>query len=163
MRVELPTESRAYHVAGTPCACVPDDESAAGPDRGGAVRGVSLILVVDDDQSIRQATQALLRSAGYQVQTFASAQSLLESDALGETACLLLDVCMPGIDGLELQRRLNADGVQVPIIFITAHDNAAVRRQAIEGGALKLLHKPFAAAELLATIQTAMGGRDVTH
>jgi CheY-like chemotaxis protein len=142
---------------------MPEDESAAGSYRGRAVREVSLIFIVDDDESIREATKTLLRSAGYQVQTFASAESLLELGALGETECLILDVRMPGIDGLELQRRLNAEGVHVPIIFITAHDDAAVRRRAIEGGAINLLHKPFAAAELLATVQTAVRGGNLSH
>jgi CheY-like chemotaxis protein len=142
---------------------MPEDESAAGSYGGRAVREVSLILIVDDDESIREATKTLLRSAGYQAQTFASAESLLESGALGETECLILDVRMPGIDGLELQRRLNAEGVHVPIIFITAHDDAAVRRRAIAGGAINLLHKPFAAAELLATVQTAVRGGNLSH
>ena len=142
---------------------MPEDESPRGSHVRQRVREVNLILIVDDDESIREATKTLLRSAGYQVQTFAAAESLLESDALGETGCLILDVRMPGIDGLELQRRLTAEGVHVPTIFITAHDDAAVRRQAIEGGAISLLHKPFAAAELLETVKTAMEGRNLSH
>jgi CheY-like chemotaxis protein len=142
---------------------MPEDESAAGSYGGRAVREVSLILIVDDDESIREATKTLLRSAGYQVQTFASAERVLESGALEETECLILDVRMPGMDGLELQRRLNAEGVDVPVIFITAHDDAAVRRRAIEGGAINLLYKPFAAAELLETVQASARGRNMSH
>lgn len=119
---------------------------------------VTLISIVDDDESVREATQTLLRSVGYRVRTFVSAENLLDSDALAETECLILDVRMPGIDGLELQRRLNEGGSRVPIIFITAHDDGPLRQRAVEAGAVDLLQKPFDAGQLLATLQIA-GGR----
>lgn len=137
----------------------PEEQSAPGPRGLAAVREASQISVVDDDESVRDAAKALLRSAGYQVQTFASAESLLNSDALGETECLILDVRMPGIDGLELQRRLNAEGFRVPIIFISAHNDGPLRRHVIEAGAVDLLNKPFAASTLLATVEIALGTR----
>jgi FixJ family two-component response regulator len=120
-----------------------------------------MISIVDDDESVREATKTLLRSVGYQVLTFASAENLLNSGALGETECLILDVRMPGIDGLELQRRLNAKGSRVPIIFITAHGDDPLRRRVIEEGAVDLLDKPFAASSLLATVEIALGGHRV--
>jgi FixJ family two-component response regulator len=121
----------------------------------------SLISVVDDDESIRAAMKTLLRSAGYHVETFASAEDLLHSGAIHKTECLILDVRMPGMDGLELQRRLQADGVRVPVIFITAHDDGRLRRRALEVGAVELLHKPFEAAALLATLQAAVGRHEL--
>ena len=116
-----------------------------------------MISIVDDDESIRAASKTLLRSAGYQVQTFASADDFLSSGALGLTECMILDVRMPGIDGLELQRRLCDAGFRVPIVFITAHDDGTLRQRVIKAGAVDLLHKPFGANALLASVQTALG------
>lgn len=130
----------------------PGEQPAAVSNAQATVRQIS---IVDDDESVREATKTLLRSVGYRVQTFASAESLLNSGALGETECLILDVRMPGIDGLELQRRLNTEGFRVPIIFITAHDDGPLRRRVIEAGAVDMLNKPFAASALLATVDTA--------
>src|SRR5260370_21913281 len=101
------------------------------------------ISIVDDDESIRAATRALLRSVGYEVETFASAELFLESGALQETECLVLDVRMPGIDGLELQRRLNEASSRVPIIFVTAHDDRAHQEKSIEAGAGSILPHPI--------------------
>jgi FixJ family two-component response regulator len=114
------------------------------------------ISIVDDDESIRRATRGLLRSVGYQVETFASAELFLESDALRETDCLVLDVRMPGIDGLELQRRLNAAQSRVPIIFVTAHDDKSHRTTAMDAGAVNFFHKPFEANAFVAAIQAAL-------
>jgi FixJ family two-component response regulator len=114
------------------------------------------ISIVDDDESIRRATRALLRSVGYQVETFASAELFLESDALRETDCLVLDVRMPGIDGLELQRRLNAAQSHIPIIFVTAHDDKSYRTTAMDAGAVNFFHKPFEANAFVAAVQAAL-------
>jgi FixJ family two-component response regulator len=114
------------------------------------------ISIVDDDESIRRATSALLRSVGYQVETFASAELFLESDALRETDCLVLDVRMPGIDGLELQRRLNAAQSHIPIIFVTAHDDKSYRATAMDAGAVNFFHKPFEANAFVAAVQAAL-------
>jgi FixJ family two-component response regulator len=115
------------------------------------------ISIVADDGSIHRATSALLRSVGYQVETFASAESFLESDdALRETDCLVLDVRMPGIDGLELQRRLNAAQSHVPIIFVTAHDDKSYRTTAMDAGAVNFFHTPFEANAFVAAVQAAL-------
>jgi FixJ family two-component response regulator len=115
-----------------------------------------VISIVDDDESIRAATKALLRSVGYEVRTFASAELFLKSGALRETECLVLDIRMPGIDGLELQRRLNEAESLVPIIFVTAHDDATKRRAAIEAGAVDFFRKPFDANAFVAAVEAAL-------
>src|ERR1700692_2905588 len=114
------------------------------------------ISIVDDDESIRSATRGLLRSAGYQVETFASAEVFLESDALRETGCIVVNVWMPGIDGLELQRRLNATQSRVPIIFVTAHDDQSHRTTAMDAGAVNFFRKPFEADAFVAAIRAAL-------
>ena len=121
--------------------------------------GAGVISIVDDDESIRAAAIGLLRSVGYEVETFASADLFLESGALRKTECLILDICMPGIDGLELQRRLNAEACHVPVIFVTAHDDKTNCRKALEAGARAVFHKPFDADELVAAIHEALDGR----
>jgi len=115
-----------------------------------------VISVVDDDESILDSTRQLLRSAGYKVSTFVSAREFLESGSIKKSECLILDVKMPGIDGLELQRRLTDSGAGVPISFISAHDDGSIRRQAIQAGAVDFLNKPFETSALLATIATAI-------
>ena len=122
----------------------------------------NVISIVDDDESIRAATRTLLRSVGYrQVRTFASAELFLNSGALLDTGCLILDVRMPGIDGLELQRRLNAVASRIPIIFVTAHDDSTNRRRAIEAGAVAFLNKPFEANVLVAALREALGSERI--
>ena len=98
----------------------------------------------------------LMRSAGYEVQTFASADDLLNSGSLEETECLILDIQMPGTDGLELQRRLRSDGHRIPIIFITAYGDDLLRQRVINRGALDMLNKPFEAAIILAALEKAL-------
>jgi FixJ family two-component response regulator len=117
-----------------------------------------VISVVDDDESIRDATRTLLRSVGYSVGTFASAEQFLDSDALPKTECLIVDVRMPGISGLELQSRLKSSEAGVPIIFVSAHDDKEYRRQAFEAGAIEFFRKPFEASALVTAIQTALSG-----
>jgi CheY-like chemotaxis protein len=119
-------------------------------------KGPSIISVVDDDESVRDSTRTLLRSAGYQVATFESAERFLDSGDLANTGCVVLDVRMPGMDGLELQRRLNASQADVPVIFLSAHDDARSRRLALDGGALDFLSKPFEAGALVTAVQVAL-------
>jgi FixJ family two-component response regulator len=114
------------------------------------------IVVVDDDRRVRESIQSVAESAGYAPRTFASAEELLESDALDQTRCVIADVRMSGIDGLELQRRIRARRPRLPVIFITAHDDDGVRRQAFEGGAADFLCKPFDGAELLGALSRAL-------
>ena len=119
-----------------------------------------MISVVDDDESIRDATRTLLRSVGYTVGIFTSAEHFLDSGALGQTECLILDVGMSGMTGLDLQRLLKSADSGVPVIFVTAYDDKAKRRQAIEAGAVDFLCKPFEASALVAAVQTALTGRE---
>ena len=118
-----------------------------------------MISIIDDDESIRDATKTLLRSVGYRVATFESAERFLDSGAAGQTECLILDVRMPGMDGLELQRRLNAENCSVPVIFVTAQFERNHRRQAIEAGAIDFFRKPFDASALITTLQGVLEGR----
>ena len=117
-----------------------------------------LIAVVDDDSSLRESTQLLLRSAGYRAEVFASAREFLDSPRIDETACLMLDVRMPGMDGLELQRFLNEAQRQIPIIFITAHATDDAEQRARKAGAVDFLRKPVNEERLLSAIQTALKG-----
>jgi FixJ family two-component response regulator len=118
--------------------------------------GGRLIAVVDDNESIRESLTGLFRSLGFQVKAFGSAELFLASDALKHAECLILDVRMPGMDGLDLQLRLNAIGSRVPIIFISAHDDEARRRQAMARGAVEFFQKPFAVRALVTAVQTAL-------
>jgi CheY-like chemotaxis protein len=138
----------------------PDEyaRDSAVPSAGGVSK---MIAVVDDDESIRDSTKTLLRSSGYQVSTFESAERFLNSDATAQAECVILDVRMPGMDGLELQQRLNASQAGIPIIFVTAHGDARTRRLAMDRGAVDFLFKPFCANELVSAVQTALNRREV--
>ena len=115
-----------------------------------------LIAVVDDDPSVRSATVDLLASVGFACEAFEAAEDYLQSDAAKRTACLILDVRMPGLNGLELQRRLADQGRAVPIIFITSYPNERVRRRAIRAGAICYLSKPYSEEDLLGCIRLAL-------
>jgi FixJ family two-component response regulator len=116
----------------------------------------TLICVVDDDLLVRESTTRLLRSFKFNVKAFSSAEEFLNSDYLTETACLILDVCIPGVSGLELQRHLAMSNSDVPIIFITAHEDENQRKHALEAGAVAFLYKPFYEEALINTISTAL-------
>lgn len=117
----------------------------------------NLIAVIDDDESVRDSVKALLRSAGYRVMTFESAEIFLESEAARGIACVILDVRMPGMGGPELQVRLKEGDARIPIIFITAHDDGPLRERVLRAGAVDVLSKPFAPNALLSTVQVALG------
>jgi FixJ family two-component response regulator len=117
---------------------------------------LSLISVVDDDTSVRESLQCLIRSFGFVVEAFASAEEFLNSDHLPNTRCLILDMRMPGMNGLELQRRLAASHCEVPVIFITAHGDEAARSRALKNGAVDYLLKPFREEALLHAIHAAL-------
>jgi FixJ family two-component response regulator len=108
-----------------------------------------VVATVDDDRRVRESVQSILESAGYDAVGFESGEAFLESGALSEVACVVADVRLPGIDGLELQRRVRRDRPSVPIIFITAHDDDDVRRRALRDGAAAFMVKPFDGGELL--------------
>jgi len=124
---------------------------------------VPVISIVDDDQSMRDATSALVRSIGFAAATFASAEDFLESDHIDDTSCLITDVQMPGLSGVELQSRLIAQGRHMPIIGVTAHPEESIRTQMMEAGAVGFLGKPFNDECLIDCIATALKSRDTQH
>jgi FixJ family two-component response regulator len=115
-----------------------------------------LISVVDDDESVREAIESLLKSVGLRVAVLASAEEFLSSPHLEVTDCLILDVRMPGMNGLEMQRQLRAANSRIPVIFITAHGDEEARAQALAAGAVAFLHKPFSEDALLSAIEMAL-------
>jgi FixJ family two-component response regulator len=116
-----------------------------------------LIAVIDDDASFRLATDRFLRSRGYAVETFSSAADFLRSDRSSETSCVITDVRMPTMGGIELQATVRAQGRSLPFIFMTAFPEPAVRLQALHDGATCFLSKPFDAPTLLNCLETALG------
>ena len=119
-----------------------------------------VISVVDDDDSVRESLQALLRSVGFLVQVFPSAEEFLDSKHLLNTDCLILDVRMPGMSGLGLQGELKARRLEVPIIFMTAHESdEEVRARALRNGAVEYLIKPVSEAVLLNAVDSALGSK----
>ncbi len=115
-----------------------------------------LLSVVDDDESVRESLPDLLREFGFAARAFASAEEFLTSDIVGRTRCLILDVVMPGMTGLALQRELRVRGRNIPVIFITAQKDEAIRDQALKQGAVKFLYKPFSDTALLEALNVAM-------
>ena len=120
----------------------------------------NLISVIDDDESVRRTTTLLIESFGFRAAAFASAKSFLESGQVHETSCLILDVRMPDMNGLELQSELAAAGYDVPVIFITAYDDKDSRGRAMQAGAVAFLDKPFSDEKLLQTVRSALMARD---
>jgi FixJ family two-component response regulator len=119
-----------------------------------------MISIVDDDQAVREATKDLIRSLGYRVSTFSSAEEFLASDRLHDTSCLITDLHMQGLSGLELQSRLLADGHRMPIIFITAFSEETVRACAMEAGAVCFMSKPYSEDRLIDCLDRALKAPD---
>jgi FixJ family two-component response regulator len=119
-----------------------------------------LISIVDDDDSLRNSLNNLMRSVGFGVQGFSSAEAFLKSNQLHDTACLILDVRMPGMSGLDLQRQLMAADCQIPIVFITSHGDDDARSRALAAGAVEFLYKPFREEALLNAIHTALESKE---
>src|SRR6266550_3059002 len=115
-----------------------------------------VVSIVDDDASVRRSTRRLLRSSGFRAEAFASAEEFLESKSAAKTACLILDLRMPAMNGLELQRRLNQNGNPVPIIFLSAHASEEDERSALSAGAVQFLRKPISKEALLNAIRAAL-------
>jgi FixJ family two-component response regulator len=118
--------------------------------------GANMVVVVDDEESVRKALQRLLGAAGLTVSSFASAEDFLKSGQLDSTGCLVADIRMPGMSGLELLAELNRKRLPIPTIFITAHGDENLRMQAMRAGAVKFLPKPVDGAMLVASVQAAL-------
>jgi FixJ family two-component response regulator len=119
-------------------------------------KGTPVVVGVDDDFRLRESLQRLVESAGYTAFLYSSAEELLESEEVAAAHCLITDVRMTGMDGLELQRRVNLLRPKLPIIFISAHYDEEIRQRALHGGARAFLYKPFDAVELLSLVRRAL-------
>lgn len=117
-----------------------------------------LVAIVDDDRSVQIALKDLMESAGLSARSFRSAEEFLQWDQRNQVACLLLDIRMPGMSGLELQARLNIEGSRIPIIFITAQVDATMKKQAMKAGAVEFMSKPFDGELLLEKIRPTVSG-----
>jgi FixJ family two-component response regulator len=122
-----------------------------------------VVFVVDDDASMREALKNLFRSVGLDVETFAAAQDFLTSERSGAPGCLVLDVRLPGLSGLDLQRHLAAANIHIPIVFITGHGDIQMSVRAMKGGAVEFLTKPFRDQDLLEAVQHAVDRDRVTR
>src|SRR5262245_38710553 len=114
------------------------------------------ILLVEDDEGMRLAVERLLVAGGYPVAAFPSAEALLRSDARRDAGCLILDIRLPGLSGLQLRQRLAAEGLNIPVIFMTAHDDPRTREQVHASAPVAYLHKPFEGRELLEAVARAL-------
>jgi FixJ family two-component response regulator len=121
-----------------------------------APRESGLVAIVDDDELMRGALQGLLREAGLPARAFASGEEFLRSGAQHLSSCLIADIRMPGMSGLDLQARLKADQIRIPVIFITAHGDERMRMQALRTGAADFLAKPFDDDALLRSVRAAL-------
>ena len=119
-----------------------------------------MISIVDDDKSIREAAKRLVRSLGFESATFASAEEFLESGRLCDTACLITDVQMSGMSGVDLQSHLRQNGHRTPVIFVTAFPDETTRERALGGGAIGFLSKPFSEDNLIACLDKALERRN---
>jgi FixJ family two-component response regulator len=117
-----------------------------------------LVVIVDDDELVRESLNGLMKAVGFPVLTFASAEEFLNSGKQEHTACLIADIRMPGMSGLDLQAKLNRDNVRIPIIFITAQGDEKMRMQAMRAGAVEFLAKPFDDDALLDSVRVALNG-----
>src|SRR6188472_3919778 len=119
----------------------------------------SLVSIVDDDESVRESLPDMLRQFGFAAAAFSSAEAFLASDVIGRTNCLILDVKMPGMSGPDLQRELSTRGQEIPVVFITASGDNAIRARLLSDGAVECLFKPFSKAALLAALHAALRRR----
>ena len=115
-----------------------------------------VVAAIDDDRRVRESIRSVLESAGYEPEMFGSAEEFLDSGVLTRARCVIADVRLPGIDGIELQRRIRTQHPPPPVILITAHDDDGVREKALQGGAVAFLLKPFDAADLLDHIERSL-------
>ena len=127
-----------------------------GRDQDDTAGKPALVSVIDDDESVRESLPDLLAEFGFEARAFSSAQEYLASDCVNRSRCLILDIAMPGMNGLDLQRELRLRGQKTPVIFITAQADAALRARAFEGGAAGFLLKPFSDTALLESVENAL-------
>jgi len=125
-------------------------------------RDAPIVFVVDDDVSVRESLEALIRCEGWEPETFASAQEFLARPRVGVPSCLVLDVSLPDLNGLDLQNRIAADRTDMPIIFITGHGDVPMTVRAMKAGAVEFLTKPFEDETLLSAIRNAIGRSQTT-
>jgi FixJ family two-component response regulator len=121
-------------------------------------QNLRLVSIVDDDESLRRSVGNLLTSVGFRVETFASAEAFLQSAHRGNTGCVVLDLRMPGMSGLDLLMQLAAIGSRIPVIILTAHSDDEARRRALQAGAVAFLGKPFHGEALLGAVRRALEG-----
>jgi FixJ family two-component response regulator len=127
--------------------------------QGESTRKRLLLSVVDDDERLRESLPELLRECGFAARAFSSGQEFLSSSYVNETKCLILDVAMPEMSGLDLQQELKRRGKAIPIIFISGQKDEDIRKQALRQGAVKFLYKPFSDSDLLEAVNTALDGK----
>jgi len=126
------------------------------PDKSETGKTQALVAIVDDDESVRESLPDLLRGLGFAAKAFDSADAFLAFKDISRTQCLLLDVCMPGMSGPELQQKLSSRGIPVPIVFITARADESVREKLMQSGAAACLFKPFSELQLRAAVDAAL-------
>jgi len=141
-----------------PWRCVLPDRRSAFDGTGSVMVSQPHVAVVDDDESVRESLPDLLRELGYEAKPFASAQDFLASGCIGDTRCLIVDVAMPGMSGLELYRELVLQGHAMPVIFITALTGKSLPRALLQEGAVACLIKPFSEQDLRGALAAALPG-----
>ena len=148
-------KSRERRLAGAGCRAESRPHRATREEA--PVRDAPVIAIVDDDESFRQALERFLGTFAFRVRTFASGEEFLQSSELGRVACLLLDLAMPGMSGLELTQQLRARGLQIPTVFVTAHADEEVEQHLLAAGAIAMLPKPVDQERLLRLVQGVVG------
>ena len=121
-----------------------------------SLAGTPLISIVDDDDSVRVALKSLIDSVGFRAEVFCSGEEFLNSPYVSQTDCLIADIRIPGMSGLELQDRLNAANLPIPVVFISAHDDGEARVRGLRAGAVDFLQKPFSEDALLGAISAGL-------
>ena len=153
---DVPIAAKQYQSRDAACRILLCFVMTSHPNNGATER--PLLSVVDDDEMLRESLPDLLREFGFAARAFSSGQEFLSSDYVDETKCVILDVSMPGMSGLDVQRELKCRGQLIPIIFITGHKNDDIRKQALKQGAVKFLYKPFSDDALLDAINAVLSG-----
>jgi FixJ family two-component response regulator len=151
---------RVSPMIGFPCVENAQAFARRPENRGSSsLRRVPTISIIDDDESLREGTKSLVRSLGYAATTFSSAKEYLRSDSIWHSSCVITDLHMPGMTGAELQERLIADGIDTPIILMTAYPDDKVRSRALNAGAVGFLRKPFDDEMLIECLTKALGSK----